>query len=698
MVIANYTPAAAADDCSASKDSWFNTTAGNMKFGYPIWTSNGEMIGMRFMTCTIPVGAVIVYAHITLRVADPFTATFPLYVEAKTEGPTNNNPATYTTSYNEFIARSLNGSGISYVIDSPLAIGNDHVTPDIGAMIQEVIDNPNWASGQAIAFRMYAYLEDEIGMTPTSVIFTGYAGGATDPKLTVCYYVPTVYYAMGRSKTCLDECYVVNKHNQAQPYYISVWNDGAASHQDFLPGGQATIHLLPTIPFLPSVGDCLYIGILETVLTCGPFTNVVFNITTAQVGITGAWQYWNGAWTTIPDLKDDTNQFLATGVHSICFAAPMDWVVNDWHVGSGYWIRYIVTAIAGGGGTGAIQTGDIYSVLWPYVEIAADQVTGDIPAIAKITLRNRGTLMSGMYATYTNRIIAGLRSVDRGADFSAYLNFSDEQNPVGITAVTNSDDGTMVNNMRAPTGRCIRLRPDATAEDTAGKITISKTVAKQYCGTYRVFLRAYVVTTKTPFQYFWLEVSEGGSIIASTPHVFLPYLPITVPLQLDLGQLSLYPRFGGSEWAGIDIRLKTISDTFAAHGVGDPDTYIIDLILMPTDEWCGDFNDASEYKINILLNSSVNDPGYYLDMDSITNPKAGIIVPVRRVSDDTRTGAWQYISNSNNILLQANKQQRLWFLGARTNPIETSVYCMPDMLHSVQIYKNQRYFSARGSR
>ena len=86
-----------------------------------------------------------------------------------------------------------------------------------------------------------------------------------------------------------------------------------------------------------------------------------------------------------------------------------------------------------------------------------------------------------------------------------------------------------------------------------------------------------------------------------------------------------------------------------------------------------------------------------LRIDGIGNPRFDTrSILVDDASNDLILDVWPNVASSIPIL-QANKDQRLWFLVFDTNR-DTPDVCAFEACHAVRVYKSQRYFSMRGSR
>lgn len=100
-------------------------------------------------------------------------------------------------------------------------------------------------------------------------------------------------------------------------------------------------------PATPAINDAFYVGMAE------PFDLIEFVISTAAVGGTAAWEYFNGtSFVTLNNIVDDTTGFTAgTGLFDVTFDVPDDWATTTVNSIAGlYWVRWRETA---GGTSGA---------------------------------------------------------------------------------------------------------------------------------------------------------------------------------------------------------------------------------------------------------------------------------------------------------------------------------------------------------
>jgi hypothetical protein len=106
----------------------------------------------------------------------------------------------------------------------------------------------------------------------------------------------------------------------------------------------------------------------------------------------------------------------------------------------------------------------------------------------------------------------------------------------------------------------------------------------------------------------------------------------------------------------IAVQVKNVSG-------GARTVYLHDVILIPVDEWACDAYDEA-WNTNSIIGRQASS-SHFLDIDSTTSPKPDIRALGRAVGGkELVTSIYKPISPSKAIL-QANTQQRLWFLAAR---------------------------------
>lgn len=117
----------------------------------------------------------------------------------------------------------------------------------------------------------------------------------------------------------------------------AVADDGGVETDETTASNNATANDMTLLPVVPVTGDAYNFGAKN------PFWKLTLNIGTPGVGTwTIAWQYWNGAWTTIPSagFSDGTKAFQASaGNRDVVFTPPSDWTTKTIQGISGYFIR-----------------------------------------------------------------------------------------------------------------------------------------------------------------------------------------------------------------------------------------------------------------------------------------------------------------------------------------------------------------------
>ncbi len=117
-------------------------------------------VGLRFRDMFIPKGATIDSAFLILASHEDKDATdvakLTIYGEAADFAETFNDSIPFTT-------RPATTAAVEWTVDEPWVIYLPYQTPDIGSVVQEIIDRPGWAVGN-----------------PISLIITGEDQGVTD--------------------------------------------------------------------------------------------------------------------------------------------------------------------------------------------------------------------------------------------------------------------------------------------------------------------------------------------------------------------------------------------------------------------------------------------------------------------------------------------------------------------------------------
>lgn len=472
--------------------------------------------------------------------------------------------------------------------------------------------------------------------------------------------------------------FVSNKSNLSNLTHVKVFDASGATYTDILPATSFPVNLFPPTP---AAGDILYLGAQSTGfsdLDVGPFHSLVFDIDTQAAGLTITWEYWNGsAWTGVNTPQDNTDLFQKAGIQTFHWTPDTNWTTTSVNGVTGWWIRARVTAVSSPVAPTQIDQ-DIYTVTTPYIEISQAEIDGDIPALMKLDLTNAA-------ATIGSRTIrscmVGLRSVDRGQNFNAFLNCSDLQEPFGVTQ--QARQGTYVTVPYTSTGRVLAINSPTTLNTWLDymEFSLSTTVARDYYGRYRVFVRA-LQHTGTAGQ-FKLRVKNvfGGSLDTVTFSKEVATKATTIPGSvfhlMDMGLLNIAAShiIGGSEIA--DVNLVTIQGYCTSN---TPTLYLCDLVLIPVDEWAA------------YVSGSAVTIGEHIEIDSARHFKTTIQGLVKTPNDQI-TAIMEIIAGSQ-AKLQVRRQQRIWVLSGHT--LSDQLVSRVEDVQKVQISKVQRYLSMRG--
>lgn len=493
--------------------------------------------------------------------------------------------------------------------------------------------------------------------------------------------------SLGRSATCENEVYVSNKFSFSNVTHIFYYNGSTYDNLQFEDVPPYTL-----FGATPATGRIMYFGSLadDANVPGGPFSNLVFDITQISQDITIVWEYCNNGttnnWTTLT-VNDTSDQFKLEGVHSIHWKTPLDWEANTVNGVEAFWVRARISAV-GSSPIGPIHDNRyIYTVNLPYVEVAESQVKGNLPAAAKIHWYNQGEAANGALGLDADRVLCGLRSTNRGTNFNAYLNISDEQNLFGISLVAGTG-ATFGEFIGAPTKRSLTVSYSSSGDLNTWKdvatFTISSSIAREYYGFFRAFLRVTKAGANQDWQFRIRAAFGSGGGVSDSQSAFVTGAASWELLDLGLVTIPAIQSVFTTQCLSDELTIKIQGKASATSSA----VSLYDLILIPTDEWAID-----TYAVDPSANSSSKMlGGDFMEIDSISNPKVSITTynrnPARQIIS-------RYQSTHNGpAILQANNRQRLWFLIAN---YETYWQSLPEVAGSVQVFKQQHYLGPRGT-
>ena len=106
-----------------------------------------QLVGMRFNNLQIPQGATIANAHIEFEVDESQSA--PTFVTIR--GESSDNPVTFINQTTNISSRLVTTASVSWDNIPPwTVISEKKITPDLGSIIQEIVNRPGWTSGNSL--------------------------------------------------------------------------------------------------------------------------------------------------------------------------------------------------------------------------------------------------------------------------------------------------------------------------------------------------------------------------------------------------------------------------------------------------------------------------------------------------------------------------------------------------------------------
>lgn len=496
-----------------------------------------------------------------------------------------------------------------------------------------------------------------------------------------------------------DIAFIANKHNTPAFTHIYYYDASGTSFSSNLKDAALPYDLLPSTP---AVNDIIYFGIAWAAgIPWGAIDNLTFDISIGSAGVTLATQVYTGSWTTLTaadhNLRDDTVSLSRSGIHYVTWTNPSGVTNTTVNSVAGIWVRMIVTAVGSGTITPPRQANNHpYLINWAFAEIDSTQAKGDIDAMLRWYLH--GTrYFTNAAASKPNRLIAGLRSISRGDEFTAYLHMNQGTLPPGISvSVTGGGNFSTEATLVAYAVKRVKYTTPAGAlgYTTAVQWRLSSAIAGQYKGRFRAIARVGYDTGIADGDFsFRLRVAVGTLNIGNSTY----YGPITPYTSTSTAYTYQTVDFGNITVLGKSS--ETVQQlTFAleiAHtaGANPNNLYMYDLVLIPIDEWTTEASslDTSVYIASPSVNATIDPP--FLDLDGITPyPLAPAVL---RVGLAGNVSARFKGIQATPPIARHGRTQRLWVF-MMTGTKSTVNNALPDMLLKVEGKRNGRYMAMRG--
>lgn len=537
-------------------------------------------------------------------------------------------------------------------------------TIDVTSIVNEIVSRTGWESGNSVGFILSSIGLDQIFRFASRENVT-----YDPPKLTITWYGDQI------TRAC-SYVFMGNNETSALLAYYYFYDASLASYSANLLRPLAfPVNLFPVVP---ATGDILYFG-----APVANFSSLVFNLSTdTGVGITAIdWEYWNGAaWADLnPSEVDNTEFFTVDGECNISWIPSTSWAGSTVNGRVAYWVRGTITVGVHTVMPQQIQR-PIYTMNTASIRIPSESVGGDIPALLNsesVYIGQANLLLSGM--------IAGLRSDSRnpGNSFRAYINLGNSQNPSGVTvSIAYGEDTTLSLSSGYPTGKVAIYNPN----DTDFEERLRVFLTDDYIGRYRAFIRCRDTSGAANEMSVRLNVSG-----VYTQKVYQPSITST---NTELCLLD----FGVVEYTGRVRDLNNnaysiIIEAGTSDGASPGDLYFVDLILIPTDEWIGNFlltPTNITYSMGIKKYEEIT-------FDSAETVRNDIEATIHEPALDTTAGL--QIRSSGPAILQENLDQQIYYLFYYNRvTADGDIASNPFFPTRVYLKNVQRYFSMRGDR
>lgn len=621
----------------------------------------------------------IVFKNVTAPSISPWCASAKLRIVASDNvaAPTYGlmiygfleaNTATFTTEA-DFGARPTTVTYVSNALSGAWTNGVMYEV-DVTDIVNEIVATSGWTYGNNIGLRI-----DGMNFSDSyEKRFASFENVNYDPPELAIEWVSATTKQL---ETC-DPIIVSNSYPGADVDYFYYYDNSTGVYID-LGRAYPPFNLFPN-SIWANTGDILFFG-CRFVFGC-----IVFNLGTVTGDVSGIdWEYWNGAaWADMSE-QDNTDNFSILGKNCLTWS-PLDntgWAKKIINGVNAYWIRGTLT-ITDPTPTSPVQTRWRIKdhPIMPCIDILNNEeerladgqtytagVGGDIPALMKINAEYQGQYIYLPTSGAPTGMMLGERGKDREVSasstfaFNAFLNISDETSlPILPTRTLSlGDDCTWATYLGAPHGRACLYNPNDTlfAERVRIKLTENANGTQNYRGRFHAYLRLTSISNEFYFQlnvcgaYTEKKYYTGGSVI-----------------DFGIVEITRNRVDAVSEYTIIILGATT-------DGVSPGDSYLIDLILIPADQYVGKF----------ITGGYPESCGYG---ESIIADSAEIVS--KDIDAYITDGNLEFVMQKESqgpITVANNEMVRLWFLFSTE---------WPTHIFKVTLSKTQRYFSGRADR
>lgn len=274
--------------------------------------------------------------------------------------------------------------------------------------------------------------------------------------------------------------------------------------------------------------------------------------------------------------------------------------------------------------------------------------------------------------TYTSGMVIGSRKTSRGSGFQSILSTSPVQkNGISVSI----EKGTALNAEPGIDGPLHDLRMPTITWVSSGSFGIFSNrviwrippdISDSFTGRFRTFVRAYVpsTTAEVDAPVFRLKYGVAGSTAYSQVSGITTF---ATPELIDLGSISI-PEVGVGEQAPeIELALQATRN----NGL---EFYIIDLVLIPADEWIAEITAPQTVSGSLKLGTTVSAKSI-----NTTN-----ILKTSMPTDRGKIVPW--FSSGRTFAAEPEETIRLWFI-ATTNEAVTGRSSATRASHTNMTYK-----------
>jgi hypothetical protein len=140
-----------ADDAEESLDGWMSISSGDLELFYESSDDRDQYVGLKFRNIEIPEGVLVTNAYIQFtaeKESNDMTSMGHIFGELAP------NPADFSSTDFDISTRSKTNNSIDWTIPvwNSYGAGPDQATPDISTILNEIISQENWTSGNDVVF------------------------------------------------------------------------------------------------------------------------------------------------------------------------------------------------------------------------------------------------------------------------------------------------------------------------------------------------------------------------------------------------------------------------------------------------------------------------------------------------------------------------------------------------------------------